>query len=238
MGTLRIQNLSVAYGKQTVVQDFNLTVNNGEIVSVLGPSGVGKTTLVKTIAGLLTPHCGTLVLNDKDITGLPAEKRSVVLMFQQPLLFPHMTVAQNVAFGLRVHGRLQASDHQRVTEMLERVQLAGLGHRKPQQLSGGQQQRVALARALVLQPAVLLLDEPLSSLDASLRQEMRDLLQSLQNATGTTMLFITHDQSEALMLSHRIALLLDSGIRQIGTPHELVYRPVDFHVAEFFGNHN
>ncbi len=238
MGTLRLTDVDIAFDKNSIVKNFSLQVNAGEIVSILGPSGVGKTSILKVIVGLLTPAHGEIYLDDVRITEMPAEKRHVVLMFQQPLLFPHMTVQENVGFGLRVRGRLGAIEKQRIRDFLSYVQLDGYEFRKPHELSGGQQQRVALARALITEPEIVLLDEPLSSLDSTLRRDMRDLIKNLQRTLGTTMLFVTHDQSEALTLSDRVALLLNGAIRQFCAPEDMVYRPVDFEVAEFFGNSN
>ncbi|MDZ7721423.1 MAG: ABC transporter ATP-binding protein [candidate division KSB1 bacterium] len=238
MGKLQLSDLVVSYGSKEIVSGLSLTVQSGEMVSILGPSGVGKTSILKAVAGLLKPAAGDIVLNDELITHTPAEKRDTVLIFQQPLLFPHMTVGQNVGFGLRTRGRMQAADYEKIHEFLSYVQLNAFENRKPEALSGGQQQRVALARALITEPALLLLDEPLSSLDSTLRREMRELIRTLQRTLGTTMLFVTHDQSEALTLSDRVALLLNGTIRQFGSPQDLVYRPLDFDVAEFFGNNN
>jgi ABC-type Fe3+/spermidine/putrescine transport system ATPase subunit len=213
-------------------------VADGELVSILGPSGAGKTTILKAVAGLLQPRRGKIFINDLPIDELPPEKRDAVMVFQKALLFPFMNVEQNVAFGLRMRGRLGKTEQQRINEILDLVQLNGLNHRKVHELSGGQQQRVSLARALVLKPAILLLDEPLSNLDSNLRQQMRDLIKLIQTQTHITTLFVTHDQSEALMLSHRVSLLLEGTLRQIGTPQELFYQPIDVDVARFFGGCN
>lgn len=238
MGKLSIENLHIYYGKQPVITDFSLTVEDGEMVSILGPSGAGKTTILKAVSGLLQPQQGRIVLNDVVLNDLPPEKRDAVMVFQKPLLFPFMNVEQNVAFGLRMQGRIGSQEKQQIEEILQLVQLKGLNHRKVHELSGGQQQRVSLARALVLKPAILLLDEPLSNLDANLRQQMRELIKEIQAQTGITTLFVTHDQAEALMLSHRVTLLLDGTLRQVGTPQELFYQPVDVDVARFFGGCN
>ncbi len=238
MGKLAIQDLHIRYGNQSVIKDFSLTVQDGELVSILGPSGAGKTTILKAVAGLLQPAQGEIFINEALINGLPPEKRDAVMVFQKPLLFPFMNVEQNIAFGLRMRGRIGRKEKQQIEEILELVQLSGLNRRKVHELSGGQQQRVSLARALVLKPAILLLDEPLSNLDANLRQQMRELIKVIQAQTHITMLFVTHDQSEALMLSHRVTLLLDGQLRQAGTPQELFYKPVDVDVARFFGGCN
>ncbi len=239
MGELQLEKLSVAYAGQTVIQHLDLRVAEGEMVSLLGPSGAGKTTILKAIAGLLRPASGDIRINGSSVLNLPPERRDAVMVFQKPLLFPFMNVAQNVAFGLRMSAHLTRRERrQRIEEILSLTELDGLGRRKVHELSGGQQQRVSLARALVLKPAILLLDEPLSNLDASLRQQMRELIQSIQAETGVTTLFVTHDQSEALMLSHRVCLLLEGHLRQVGRPHQLFYRPADPDVARFFGGAN
>jgi ABC-type Fe3+/spermidine/putrescine transport system ATPase subunit len=238
MGKLVIQHLHIHYGNQPVIQDFSLTVQDGELVSILGPSGAGKTTILKAVAGLLHPAQGEILLNDIPLDRLPPEKRDAVMVFQKPLLFPFMNVEQNIAFGLRMLGRLGQEEKQQIEEILDLVQLTGLNRRKVHELSGGQQQRVSLARALVLKPEILLLDEPLSNLDANLRQQMRELIKHIQSQTHITMLFVTHDQAEALMLSHRVTLLLDGRVRQVGPPQKLFYEPVDVDVAQFFGGCN
>ncbi|MBD3308956.1 ATP-binding cassette domain-containing protein [candidate division KSB3 bacterium] len=238
MGKLVIQDLHIRYGAQAVIEHFSLTVQDGEIVSILGPSGAGKTTILKAVAGLLRPERGDIQINNASVIGCPPEKRDAVMVFQKPLLFPFMNVEQNIAFGLRMRGRLKQQERQQIDEILELVQLTGLNRRKVHELSGGQQQRVSLARALILKPAILLLDEPLSNLDSNLRQQMRELIKGIQAQTRITTLFVTHDQSEALMLSHRVSLLLDGQVRQVGTPQELFYQPVDTEVARFFGGCN
>lgn len=239
MGELQLENLSVAYEGQVIVKNLDLRVAEGEMVSLLGPSGAGKTTILKAIAGLLRPASGDIRINGASVLNLPAERSDAVMVFQKPLLFPFMDVEQNISFGLKMRGHLTAREQRRrIDEILALTELGGMGGRKAHELSGGQQQRVSLARALVLKPAILLLDEPLSNLDANLRQQMRDLIQALQTETGTTTLFVTHDQSEALMLSHRVCLLLDGRLRQVGPPHQLFYRPADPEVARFFGGTN
>lgn len=238
MGRLDIHNLSIAYDEDPVVQDFSMTVADGELVSILGPSGAGKTTILKAVAGLLRPRQGQITIDGARIDHLPPEQRDAVMVFQKALLFPFLNVQQNVGFGLRMRGRIGTAERRRIDEMLDLVQLRGLNRRKVHELSGGQQQRVSLARALVLQPAILLLDEPLSNLDANLRQQMRALIKSIQTHTRITTLFVTHDQREALMLSHRVGLLLESRLRQFGTPQEVFYQPVDADAARFFGGCN
>lgn len=240
MTTLTLTGLTKAYAgaDQTAVHDLNLTVASGSMTALLGPSGTGKTTTMKLIAGLLTPDTGEIALDGKPITALPPERREVAMVFQNPLLFPHLTVAQNVGFGLKMRGLPSAEIAASVARMLDRVRLADLGDRRPSQLSGGQQQRAALARALILRPKLLLLDEPLSNLDPSLREEMRQLIQGLQRETGITTLVITHDQAEAVALADRIVLLLDGRIAQHDRPETFYRRPATEAVARFFGGVN
>jgi len=238
MGELRLKQLAIDYGDRNVIQDLDLDVRNGEMVSLLGPSGAGKTTILKAIAGLLEPSRGDILIDGRSVKGLAPEKRDAVMVFQKPLLFPFMNVAQNIGFGLRMRGQTGGETVQHVGHILALTRLEGLERRKVHELSGGQQQRVALARALVLKPSVLLLDEPLSNLDATLRQRMRELIQTIQSETRMTMLFVTHDQSEALMISHRVALLLDGRLRQVGEPRQLFHQPADPEVARFFGGNN
>jgi len=238
MGELILENLSIGYGNQPVIRDFNLRIADGEMVSILGPSGAGKTTILKAIAGLTEPSHGQILLSGRPLRGVPPEKRDAVMVFQNPLLFPFMNVEQNISFGLRMQRHAEAVIEEQIENILDLTRLTGLGRRKIHELSGGQQQRVSLARALVLKPAVLLLDEPLSNLDANLRQQMRELILEIQAKTRVTTLFVTHDQSEALMMSHRVALLLGGRLRQTGRPRDLFYRPVDPEVARFFGGTN
>ena len=238
MGHLELQNLTIGYGETTIIRDLSISIGNGEIVSLLGPSGAGKTTILKAIAGLLQPSAGDILINDIPVDHLPAEKRDAVLIFQKPLLFPFLNVAQNIGFGLKMQQISSREARPRIDKILEITELTGLGDRKIHQLSGGQQQRVALARGLVLEPSILLLDEPLSNLDAGLRQQMRELIRTIQKQTGITMLFVTHDQSEALAISDRVCLLLGGTLRQTGPPEELFYHPADPEVAHFFGCDN
>lgn len=223
---------------EEAVRDFSLRVEKGELVCLLGPSGCGKTTTLKIIAGLLEPDRGSVCFDGKDVTGIPAEHREAVMVFQSHLLFPFLTVADNVGFGLKMQGMAKDEVRQRVTPMLERMQLSGYEDRRPSQLSGGQRQRVALARALVLEPKVLLLDEPLSNLDASLRDEMRELILSIKEELDLTIIFVTHDQEEAVLLADRIAVMLDGELQQYGRSDELYRRPASLAIAKFFGNNN
>jgi ABC-type sugar transport system ATPase subunit len=238
MGELQLKNLTIRYGRAPVVRNFNLEVHDGEMVALLGPSGAGKTTVLKAVAGLIHPHEGEIIIDGQPVKNLPPEKRSAVMVFQKSLLFPFMNVAQNIAFGMRMQGFQGRDARHKIREIMHLTELDGLGRRKIHELSGGQQQRVSLARALVLKPAILLLDEPLSNLDANLRQQMRELIQDIQAETRITTLFVTHDQAEALMISHRVGLLLDGRLRQVGKPRDLFYRPSDPDVARFFGGCN
>ncbi|MFN2355630.1 MAG: ABC transporter ATP-binding protein [Desulfopila sp.] len=235
MGRLQLRNLTISYDKKPVISDLSLDIEDGEMVSLLGPSGAGKTTILKAIAGLVRPASGKIILNGKEINHLPAEKRDTVLIFQKPLLFPFLDVGKNIGFGLKMAKMTGPAAEKKIDRILAITGLEGLKNRKTHQLSGGQQQRVALARGLVLEPSILLLDEPLSNLDAELRRQMRELICKVQAQTATTMLFVTHDQSEAFAISDRICLLLDGSLRQTGTPTELFYQPADVDVARFFG---
>ena len=217
---------------------LTLDVPSGELTALLGPSGCGKTTTMKMIAGLLTPTSGDITFDGTSILREKPENRGVVMVFQNYLLFPYMSVADNVGFGLRMRKVPKDQIAARVAEMLALVKLPDLGARRPSELSGGQQQRVALARALIVQPRVLLLDEPLSNLDAHLRIEMRDLIREVQRSLGITTIFVTHDQEEAVVLADRVALILDGCLRQYDVPDAFYRRPVDSDVAAFFGGRN
>jgi ABC-type Fe3+/spermidine/putrescine transport system ATPase subunit len=217
---------------------LSLDIAEGELVALLGPSGCGKTTALRIIAGLIQPNSGDLHFDGRPVLGLPPERRGAVLVFQNHLLFPHMSVAENVGFGLRMRGAACADVSARVQEMLSLVRLPDIGARRPHELSAGQQQRVSLARALVLRPRVLLLDEPLANLDTQLRSGMRDLIRSLQRQLGLTTLFVTHDQEEAMAIADRVALMLDGRLRQVDRPEDLYRRPADQQVAAFFGAAN
>ena len=239
MTEVSLHNLNKSYdGKTAVVTDFNLTIPSGQITALLGPSGCGKTTLLKMIAGLLEPSNGDVAFNGRSVLPIPAEKRNAVMVFQNHLLFPYMTVAENVGFGLRMRGQKQAEIVDRVFEMLAMVKLPGYEKRKPKELSGGQQQRVALARALIVEPEVLLLDEPLSNLDAHLRDEMRELIIGIQRDLGITTVIVTHDQEEAVILADQIAMIFEGELQQFGAPVDFYERPLSERVARFFGGVN
>jgi len=239
MTTVALQNLDKRYDDQHhAVVDFSLSAPGGAITALLGPSGCGKTTLLKLIAGLLPPSGGDIRFDGLSILDLPAERRGAVMVFQNHLLFPHLNVADNVGFGLKMRGVAPDRIRRRVAEMLELVRLPGYEARRPQQLSGGQQQRVALARALIIEPRVLLLDEPLSNLDAHLRQEMRDLILRLQRQLGITTVVVTHDQEEAVILADHIALIFNGRLQQAGAPADFYERPFSIRVARFFGGVN
>ncbi len=233
-----LQNLTLAYGETVAVPSLNLDIHKGELVALLGPSGCGKTTTMRAIAGLMTPRSGTIMIDGVDVTKVSANKRGVGLVFQSYALFPHLSGFENVAFGLRLKRTPAAVITQKVEAGLELVGLSHLAERMPAELSGGQQQRLSLARSLVMEPKVLLLDEPLSNLDARLRLEMRTELQTLQRQTGITMVFVTHDQAEALALADRIVLMKDGVIEQTGTPEDLYNRPNTVFAADFVGFEN
>jgi spermidine/putrescine transport system ATP-binding protein len=226
------------YGTVTALHGVSLDIADNEFFTLLGPSGCGKTTLLRMIAGLEETTEGAILLYGQDIAALPPEKRPVNTVFQQYALFPHLTVIENVAFGLKMQGIGLADRLARAGKMLELVHLSAFADRRPAQLSGGQQQRVALARALAPQPKVLLLDEPLSALDLKLRQAMRLELKALQEETGITFIFVTHDQEEALAMSDRIAVMSDGRVQQIGPPREIYEAPVNRFVADFIGETN
>jgi len=235
---LALRKLRKSFSSSVAVDGMDLTLSRGEFVSLLGPSGCGKSTVLRMIAGLLQPDSGEVLIEGKNVTALAVHKRNIGFVFQSYALFPHLSVFENVAFGLRRRRLAEADVQSRVTNVLETVRLHGLGDRRPSQLSGGQQQRVALARAVVTQPSLLLLDEPLSNLDALLREEMRLELKRLQHQLGITTLFVTHDQAEALAMSDRIAVVNGGRLEQIGTPEEIYAEPATQFVARFIGRSN
>ncbi|BCH29119.1 ABC transporter ATP-binding protein [Mesorhizobium sp. L-8-10] len=238
MSNLTLDHVVKRYGDVSVVKDVSLAIAEGEFVSLLGPSGCGKTTILRMVAGLITPSGGSIRIGAREVTGLPPNKRNIGLVFQSYALFPHLTVFENVAFGLRRKGEVGEALKGRVTEALAMVRLAGFGERYPRQLSGGQQQRVAMARAIAPRPSVLLFDEPLSNLDAKLRDEMQIELKRLQRELGITTLFVTHDQAEALSLSDRVCVMHDGVIQQFAPPEEIYRRPATAFVASFIGKPN
>ena len=238
MSFLELDRVAKQFGAQTVVDDFSLTVGKGEFVSFLGPSGCGKTTTLQMIAGFLDPTRGAIRLEGRDLTVVQPAKRGLGIVFQSYALFPHMTAAENVAFGLEMRRVPRSECRERVRATLAMVGLAGYEDRYPRRMSGGQQQRVALARALVIRPSVLLLDEPLSNLDAKLREEMQIELRQIQRNLGTTTILVTHDQNEAMSLSDRIVVMSQGRIEQIGTPQEVYERPASAFVSQFLGKTN
>lgn len=235
---ITIENLRKTYGKFHALDGVSLGIAAGEFVSILGPSGSGKTTMLMSLAGFSAPSSGRILVQGEDIVPKPAHKRNIGIVFQKYSLFPHMTVAQNVAFPLRMRGVARVRQRELVIQALERVQLAHLADRYPQQLSGGQQQRVALARAIVFDPPLLLMDEPLGALDKKLREELQVEIKLLHERLGITIVFVTHDQHEALAMSDRIAVMNNGRIEQIGTPAELYDDPQTEFVSGFVGNSN
>jgi putative spermidine/putrescine transport system ATP-binding protein len=238
MSYLVLKDIQKRFGDAVAVSDFNLSAERGEFVSFLGPSGCGKTTTLRMIAGFEQPTVGTITINDEDVTYKPPNKRNVGMVFQSYALFPNMTVADNIGFGLKVRKRSKDDIRKRVAELLEIVNLPDKGNRYPYQLSGGQQQRVALARALAFEPQVLLLDEPLSALDAKIRVALRHEIRTIQRQLGITTVYVTHDQEEALSLSDRVVVMSEGRMEQVGTPFEIYNFPTTAFVASFVGTLN
>ncbi|OBZ93495.1 spermidine/putrescine ABC transporter ATP-binding protein [Pararhizobium polonicum] len=238
MTNVKVDSVAKTYGTTPVLADITTEFTEGSFTSLLGPSGSGKTTLLRIIAGFIKPDHGVVMIGNKDVTDVPVWGRNIGMMFQSYALFPHMTIAQNVAFGLERRGIKGATARKEVDRALEMVRLPGFGDRTPKQLSGGQQQRVALARAIVIKPSVLLLDEPLSALDRRLRQEMQVELLRIQRESGLTTIFVTHDQEEALTLSDKVAILDKGRIVQIGEPETVYEKPLTRFAAEFLGDSN
>ncbi len=238
MTTLDIQNITKRFGETVALDSVSLSIAEGELFFLLGPSGCGKTTLLRVVAGLCLPDTGSVRFRGADLLARPVEKRNIGMVFQNYSLWPHMSVAGNVAYGLNMRGVAKESVRTKVQNALALVDMAALGERKPGELSGGQQQRVALARALVYEPEILLLDEPLSNLDARLRKEMRREIRALHQRLGVTMVYVTHDQEEASSMAQRVALLRDGRLVQIGTPEQLYNEPASVYAAEFFGRAN
>ncbi len=238
MTYLKLEGLKKSFGKTAVVEDFDLDIGKGEFVSLLGPSGCGKTTVLRMVAGFEAPSAGRISIENDDITQLRPSQRNIGLVFQSYALFPNLTVAQNVAFGLKVARLEKQAIEERVSEMLALIGLPQLGARYPFELSGGQQQRVALARALAVRPRVLLLDEPLSALDAKIRVSLRREIRDIQRELGITTIFVTHDQEEALSISDRVVVMNQGRAEQVGPPHEIYNRPTTRFVANFVGTLN
>jgi putative spermidine/putrescine transport system ATP-binding protein len=238
MSDIRLQRLSKSYGRGVAVKDVDLQVQQGEFFSLLGPSGCGKSTTLRMIAGFIRPSGGRILLGGDDVTNLPPEKRGIGIVFQNYAIFPHMSVAENIAFGLVMRKVDRATIRQKVAVTLAQVGLSGYDDRYQRQLSGGEQQRVALARVLVTEPRILLLDEPLSALDKSLREEMKFWIKELQQGLGITTIYVTHDQDEALTMSDRIGVMNKSVIMQVGTPRAIYEAPESLFVTTFIGHSN
>lgn len=239
MSFVELKDIRVSYdGKQNILEDLNISMEKGELVSLLGPSGCGKTTTLRVIAGLIEPKDGAFILDQENLTKVPVHKRNFGMVFQSYALFPHMTIAENVAFGLKLRKEKKSAIQQRVTEMLAICGLEGFENRYPKQLSGGQRQRVALARALVIAPKLLLLDEPLSNLDAKLRVAMRIEIKRIQQQLGITTVFVTHDQEECFSISDKVAIMNNGVIEQYDTPEQIYRLPVSKFVAQFIGFEN
>jgi spermidine/putrescine transport system ATP-binding protein len=236
--TVKIEQVTRRFGSFTAVRDVSLEIGRGEFFSLLGPSGCGKTTLLRMIAGFESPDSGNIFLDDLNVIPLPPHKRHVNTVFQNYALFPHLTVFENVAFSLRLKKTTDKEIASQVNRFLDMVKLSDHGAKLPAQLSGGQKQRVAIARALINQPSVLLLDEPLSALDAKLRQQMLIELDAIHDAVGITFIYVTHDQQEALSVSDRVAVMHQGLVCQVGTPREIYERPVNAFVADFIGETN
>ena len=233
-----LRGLKKSFGATAVVHDFSLDIAQGELVALLGPSGCGKTTVLRMVAGFETPDAGRVLIQGVDVTALAPGRRNAAMVFQRYALFPHLTVRQNIAFGLEMRHTARADKDKRIDEMLERVRLGAYGARLPHQLSGGQQQRVAIARALAIAPDALLLDEPLSNLDAKLRVEVRQEIRSLQQTLGLTTLLVTHDQEEAMTMADRVVVIEQGRIQQVGTPNQVYEAPANRYVAGFLGRMN
>ncbi|MBL1228991.1 ABC transporter ATP-binding protein [Enterococcus sp. BWB1-3] len=239
MSFVNLSNIRVSYdGKQNILEDLNISMEKGELVSLLGPSGCGKTTTLRVIAGLISPNDGSFILDDQELVKVPVHKRNFGMVFQSYALFPHLTISENVAFGLKLRKEKKETVDKKVAEMLEICGLGHLGERYPKQLSGGQRQRVALARALVIEPKLLLLDEPLSNLDAKLRVQMRIEIKRIQQQLGITTVFVTHDQEECFSISDKVAVMNNGVIEQYDTPEKIYRSPKTKFVAQFIGFEN
>ena len=235
---LQIKDMTKKYDNGDGVEHINLDIYEGEIVTFLGPSGCGKTTILRTIGGFLDVTSGDIMIDGKSIIGLPPEKRPTAMVFQSYNLWPHMTIYENLAFGLKLRKTPKATIEKDIKDILELVSMPGCEKKYPSQLSGGQQQRIAIARSLLLKPSLLLLDEPFSALDAKIRQQMREELKKIQHDLGITVIFVTHDQEEAMSLSHRIVVMNKGKFEQVGTPTEIYDHPATRHVASFIGEMN
>lgn len=233
-----LKNISKSFDDQLVLDDLNLYIRENEFLTLLGPSGCGKTTTLRILGGFETPDTGCVIFDDKDITKLPPNKRQLNTVFQRYALFPHMTIEENIAFGLKIKGKSQSYIDDKIKYALKLVNLDGYGHRMPDSLSGGQQQRIAIARAIVNEPKVLLLDEPLGALDLKLRQDMQYELIRLKNELGITFIYVTHDQEEALTMSDTIVVMNQGYIQQIGSPEKIYNEPENAFVADFIGDSN
>ena len=239
MSEIHLDSVSKRYGETTALADVDVDVADGEFFTLVGPSGCGKTTTLRLVAGFESPTAGQIRFDDEDVSGVPPEARGIGVVFQNYALFPHMNVAENVGYGLRfADPPAGETTSERVEQLLDLVDLGGMGDREPSQLSGGQQQRVALARALAPGPRLLLLDEPMSALDAQLRERLRMQIKEIQSELGVTTLYVTHDQEEALAVSDRVAVMRDGRVEQVGTPRDIYHRPETRFVAEFVGDNN
>lgn len=238
MGMLKTEQLSKSYGNVIAVRPLDIEIRKGEFVTLLGSSGSGKTTLLQLIAGLAEPSSGRLFINGKDATWTHPSERGLGMVFQSYALFPHLSITENIAFPLRMRRLPEGEIRDRVRNALELVHLPGVAERRPKQLSGGQQQRIALARCLVYQPSIILMDEPLGALDKKLREQMQVEIKRIHRQTGTTVIYVTHDQEEALSMSDRICLMREGRIEQLGTPDDLYYAPQSAYVADFLGQPN
>ena len=238
MSFVEFQGVTKTFGKVVAVEELNVTIERGEFFSLLGPSGCGKTTTLRMLAGFVSPTTGRIRVHDRDITDLPPEARGIGIVFQNYAIFPHMNVFDNIAFGLVERGETKAETRRKVGAALEQVGLAGYGERFERELSGGQKQRVALARVLVVEPEILLLDEPLSALDRKMREEMKYWIMDIQKSVRITTIYVTHDQSEALTMSDRIAVMNAGRMLQVGTPVDIYEKPVSRFIAEFIGDSN
>ena len=235
---LELKNITKLYDKKIIVENVDLHANEGELISILGPSGAGKTTILKIISGLLKPDGGRVLINGIDVTDVSPEKRGVAYVFQEPLLFPHMTVEENICFGMKIQKWSKVRIKQKLESLIDLMQLKGLEKRYPSMISGGQQQRVSIARSIAIEPCILLMDEPFSSLDPGLRHQMGELIKHIKKDYHLTIIFVTHDRNESMSLSDRIAVLLKNTIVQAGTSHNIYYKPQNRAIASFLGEGN